>query len=166
MPQSVVVVGLAQSLCPRKQFYTKLLISNTVVLAPIPLDIRGISIFTSRIDIGAAFTVQWMTQVAEIGASQGIYDHLRKAVLFGPGPYQFHLKNFNSQNWGTPVSVEDVPPRLLVPLDERLNPGLPPSEMSLAMVKNMPQSDPKDAPDLDLFIFSEEIVDEAGNDHH
>src|SRR5580700_10122091 len=38
MPQSVVVVGLAQSLCPRKQFYTKLLISNTVVLGA-PQDI-------------------------------------------------------------------------------------------------------------------------------
>lgn len=32
MPQSVVVVGLVQSLFPRKQFYTKLFIYNTVVL--------------------------------------------------------------------------------------------------------------------------------------
>jgi hypothetical protein len=29
------------------------------------------------------------------------------------------------------------------------------------MVKNMPQSNPKDAPDLDRFVLSEEIVDEA-----
>ena len=32
MPQSVVAVGLARSVCPRKQFYTKLFIYNTVVL--------------------------------------------------------------------------------------------------------------------------------------
>jgi CxxC motif-containing protein (DUF1111 family) len=32
MPQSAVPVGLAQSFRPRKQFYTKLLFYNTVVL--------------------------------------------------------------------------------------------------------------------------------------
>jgi hypothetical protein len=130
-------------------------------LEPIPFDIRGISIFMSRIDLRAEFTVQWMTQVAEIGASQGMYDHLRKLVLVGPGPYQFHLKNVDSQHWGTPVGIEDVPPRLLIPMDERPNPGMPLVELTLGMVKNMPQSNPKDAPDLDRFVLSEEIVDEA-----
>jgi hypothetical protein len=33
MPQSVVPVGLAYDLCPRKQFYIKLFVYNTVVLA-------------------------------------------------------------------------------------------------------------------------------------
>lgn len=130
-------------------------------LKPIPFDIRGISILMSRIDIRATFTVQWMTQVAEIGASQGMYDHLRKVVLVGPGPYQFHLKNINSQHWGTPVGIEDVPPRLLIPLDERPKSGTPFVELTLAMIENMPQSNPKDAPALDRFIFSEEIVDET-----
>jgi hypothetical protein len=32
MPQSVVPVGLAYDLCPRKQFYIKLFVYNTVVL--------------------------------------------------------------------------------------------------------------------------------------
>ena len=32
MPQSVVPVGLVLCLCPRKQFYTKLFVYNTVVL--------------------------------------------------------------------------------------------------------------------------------------
>jgi hypothetical protein len=35
MPQSAVPVGLAQSFRPRKQFYTKMLVSNTVVLEAI-----------------------------------------------------------------------------------------------------------------------------------
>jgi hypothetical protein len=127
---------------------------------PIPFDLRGCEVLVSGIDIRAAFAVQWMTQVAEIGASQGMYDYLRKVVLFGPGPYQFHLKNVNTQDWGTPVGIDDVPPHLLIPLDHRSNPGIPSTEMTLAMIKNMPQSDPKDAPDLDPFMDSEEIVDE------
>lgn len=44
--------------------------------------------------------------------------------------------------------------------DQRPSPGMPAMEVSLAMIKNMPQSDPKDAPNLDTFIFNEEIVDE------
>jgi len=98
-------------------------------------------------------------EVAEIGASKGMYDYLRKVVVLGQRPYQFHLKNVNSQDWGTPVDIEDVPPRLLIPFDQRPSPGVPWVEMSLGMLKNMPQSDPKDAPDLDPFIDNEEIVD-------
>lgn len=130
-------------------------------LEPLPFEIRGLIIGVSRIDIQASFTVQWMTQVAEIGASQGMYDYLRKVVAVGPGRYQFHLKNVNTQHWGTPVGIEDVPAHLLIPLDERPNPGAPLLEMTLGLVKNMPQSDPKEAPDLHRFICSEEIVDEA-----
>lgn len=123
------------------------------------VDVRGFNLSVSGIDVRAAFTIQWMTQIAEIGASQGMYDYLRKVVLFGPGAYQFHVKNINTRDWGTPVDIEDVPPRLLIPLDQRPNPEIPLMEMTLAMVKNMPQSDLKDAPDLDPFIESEEIVD-------
>jgi Restriction endonuclease len=64
-------------------------------LKPIGFDIRGVTIMMSRIDIRAAFTVQWMTQIAEIGASQGMYDYLRQVVVFGPGDYQFCLRNVN-----------------------------------------------------------------------
>jgi hypothetical protein len=39
---------------------------------------------------------------------------------------------------------------------------MPLMELTLGMVKNMPQSDPKDAPDLDRLIFGEEIVEDAG----
>ena len=127
---------------------------------PIRVDVRGLNLFVSGIDIHAAFTIQWMTQIAEIGASQGMYDYLRSVVVFGPGPYQYHLKNINTQDWGTPVGLEDVPPRLLVPFDQRPHPGMPLMEITLGMLKNMPQSDPKDAPDLDSFIDNEEIVDE------
>jgi hypothetical protein len=126
----------------------------------IGLDIRGFNVWASGIDIRAAFSVQWMTQVAEIGASQGMYDYLRQVVALGPGPYQFHIKNVNTQTWGTPVGIEDVPPRLLIPFDQRQTPDIASMEMTLAMVKNMPQSDPKYAPDLDPFIVSKEIVGE------
>jgi len=54
-------------------------------LEPIRFDVRGHNVLVNRIDIRAAFTVQWMTQVAEIGASQGMYDYLRKVVVLGPG---------------------------------------------------------------------------------
>ena len=88
-----------------------------------------------------------------------MYDYLRKVVLFGSGAYQFHVM-VDSETWGEPVAREDVPPRLLIPLDQRPDPSVPSSEMTLGMVKNMPGSDPKDAPDLDQFIEAEEIVDE------
>jgi hypothetical protein len=65
-------------------------------------EVRGIPVEVIGVDIRAAFTVQWMTQVAEIGASQGMYDYLKKVVLFGPGPYQFHV-TVNSETWGEPV---------------------------------------------------------------
>lgn len=128
---------------------------------PIPVQVRGVDLSVSEIEIRAAFTVQWMTQVAEIGASRGMYDYLRRVVVVGPGPHQFHLKNVNSETWGTPIDIEDVPPRLLIPVDQRPDPGIPWSEMMLAMIKNMPQSDPKDAPDLDRFIEAEEVIDEG-----
>ena len=125
------------------------------------LAFRGVPIEVVGIDIRAAFTVQWMTQVAEIGASKGMYDYLRKVVVFGPGSYQFHV-TVNSETWGKPVSAAEVPPRLLVPMDQRPQPAVPPfNEMILGMIKNMPQSDPKDAPNLDQFLLSEEIEDEA-----
>lgn len=105
-----------------------------------------------------AFTVQWMTQVAEVGASQGMYDYLRGVVVFGPGPHQLHLKNVNTETWGTPVEIDEVPPRLLIPYDQRPNPGAPFTEMALGLVKNFP--DPKDPPNLEAFIEAEEIVDD------
>jgi hypothetical protein len=120
---------------------------------------RNIPVEVVGVDIRAAFTVQWMTQVAEIGASQGMYDYLKRVVVFGPGPYQFHV-TVNSETWGKPVPVEEVPPRLLTPMDQQTRPTVPFSEMSLEMIKNMPQSDPKDAPNLDEFILSEEIEDQ------
>jgi DNA-directed RNA polymerase specialized sigma54-like protein len=46
----------------------------------------------------------------------------------------------------------------------KANPGLELtnafSEMTLGMIKNMPQSDPKDAPNLDRFILNEETEDQ------
>ncbi len=128
---------------------------------PIFLNFRGFSILVSGIDIKAAFTVQWMAQVAEIGASQGMYDYLRKVVFYGPGPYRFHIKNVDSETWGRPVEIDDVPPHLLIPFNLRSRPEVPFMEMALRIIKNMPQSDPKDAPDIDQFIFSEELVDET-----
>lgn len=126
---------------------------------PMFLDFRGLNILVNGIDIRAAFTVQWMTQVAEVGASVAMYDYLRKVVIFGPGAHAFQLKNVDAVTWGTRVEVENVPPRLLIPLNLRPLPEMP-TTMELRMVKNMPPNDPKDAPDIDQFMISEEIVDE------
>lgn len=52
---------------------------------PIRFDVRGCNVPVDRVDIRAAFTVQWMTQIAEIGASQGMYDYLQKVVVLDPG---------------------------------------------------------------------------------
>jgi hypothetical protein len=123
------------------------------------LQFRGIPVEVVGIDIRVAFTVQWMTQIAEIGASQGMYDYLKKVVVFGPGTYQFDVK-VNTETWGEAVPVEEVPPRLLVPMNERTPPNGPRAEVTLAMIKNMPHGDPKDAPKLDEFLLSEELEDE------
>jgi hypothetical protein len=125
----------------------------------VQLDFRGIAVEVIGIDIRAALTVQWMTQVAEIGASQGMYDYLKKVVVFGPGPYQFDV-TVNSESWGERVATEDVPPRLLIPGDHRSDPAIQFSQMTFGMIKNMPCSSPKDAPNLDQFIVNEEIVDQ------
>jgi hypothetical protein len=45
-------------------------------------------------------------------------------------------------------------------MNERRRPDVPLNEMTLGMIKNMPQSDPKDAPKLDEFLLSEEIEDQ------
>ena len=124
---------------------------------PLPVVARGIELLTTRIDIRTAFTVQWMTQVAEIGASQGMYNYLRQWLILGPGPYQVHLKNVNTETWGTPVDVQDVPPHLLVSIDKRTTPR---PAMELGMLKNMPQSNPNDAPDLSALIESSDVLDE------
>ncbi|HYV39628.1 MAG TPA: restriction endonuclease [Gemmataceae bacterium] len=126
---------------------------------PVEFHFREIPIEVVGIDIRAAFKVKWMTQTAEINASQGMYDYLRKVVVFGPGAYQYHV-TVNSETWGEPVAIEDVPPQLLIPFDRRTPPAIPSNEMTLGMIKNMPQSDPKDAPNLAQFIVSREIVDE------
>jgi hypothetical protein len=128
---------------------------------PIRVDVRGIDLSVEEIDIRGGFSVQWMTQLAEIGASQGMYDYLREAVLFGPGQYQYHVKNINSQDWGTPIDVDEVPPHLLIPADSR--PFLKTPSMEFTMFKNLPQSDPKDAPDLDPLIGRAQIIDEVQN---
>lgn len=122
-------------------------------------DFRNIPVEVTGIDIRGAFTVQWMTQIAEVGASKGMYDYLRKLVIVGPGAHQFHL-TVNSETWGEPVSVDEVPSRLLIPMDQRQRPGHRFNEMTLGMIKNLPQSDPNEAPDLDSFLVGEETVDE------
>jgi hypothetical protein len=41
------------------------------------------------------------------------------------------------------------------------SPAVPFNEMTLGMIKNMPQADPKDAPNLDPMILTEEIDDNS-----
>ena len=57
MPQSVVVVGLVQSLFPRKQFYTKLFIYNTVVLEVLKRDhqITSDQVRAASVELSAYF---------------------------------------------------------------------------------------------------------------
>ena len=124
----------------------------------IGLRFQDIRVEVIGIDIRAAFDVRWMTQVAEIGSSQGMYDYLRKVVLTGPGQHQYHL-TLNTETWGQPVPIEEVPPRLLVPMDQRIDPNIPLTEVTVGMVKNLPQGDPKDAPNLDAFVASEDTED-------
>jgi hypothetical protein len=131
----------------------------TYCFSPLSFAYRKVPVEVTRIDIRGTFKVQWMTQVAQIGASQGMYDYFRKVVIFGPGPYQFNV-TINSETWGQPVALLDVPPGLLVPIDQRIRPG----EMDFVMIKNLPQSDPKDAPDLAPFIASAEVVDVESED--
>jgi hypothetical protein len=124
----------------------------------IGLEFRGVPVEISGIDVRAAFTVQWMTQVAEIGASQGMYDYLRQVVHLGAGQQQYHM-TVNTETWGEAVPIEEVPPQLLVPLDQQ-GLDIPGTKMTLGLVKNMPQGDPKDAPNLETLLLTEEINDD------
>jgi hypothetical protein len=54
-----------------------------------------------------------MTQVVEIDANRGMFDYLRQIVVLGPGEQQVSMKNVNTATWGTPVALEDVPPKVL-----------------------------------------------------
>ena len=131
---------------------------------PIPVTVKGLQMDVTAIDLRAEFTVQWMTQEAEIGVSAGMYDYLKKRVVFGPGPHQFHLKNVNTKTWGRPVDLDQVPPRLLIPRHERSTGSeIPPAAeyLTLAMIKELPGGDPKNAPKLDPFLASEEVMDDV-----
>jgi restriction endonuclease len=124
--------------------------------APLPVVLRGVDLSVTALEVRADFKVQWMTQVAEIGASSGMYDYLQKRVILGVGPQQRHLKNVDAENWGEPVDIDDIPPRLLAPPAV----GMTPAGMSLGLIKGLPGSDPKDAPNLDAFVYAEEIADD------
>jgi hypothetical protein len=128
---------------------------------PIGFEIRGSIIPLNAIDIRGALTVQWMTQVAEISASRGMYDYLRKVVISGPGHFQFHFKNLNTETWGTAIGIEDVPSELLVPMDQRPAPpsDVPFPDLTLGMFKNIPLVNPGDAAEIDQFVVNCEIVD-------
>jgi hypothetical protein len=128
---------------------------------PLNVEARGVALAVTGIDLHAAFDVQWMKQVARLDASQGMYDYLRQVVIFGPGQYKFDF-TIDTVTWGTEVALDDVPPHVLVPLHQRQRPKHV-QLFDIGMLKNMPQSDPKDAPDLELLIDTDEIVGDATN---
>jgi hypothetical protein len=116
--------------------------------------VRGLHLFVTSIDLRAEFTVQWMTQIVEIGASSGMYDYLQKQVVFGPGSHQFHLKNINTQTWGQPIDIDQVPPRLLNRVDQNSEGKIPQAAeyMTFASIEGLPGGDPKGAPNLDPLL--------------
>jgi hypothetical protein len=122
----------------------------------IPIDVRGLRISINAVDVAATFTVQWRTQVVAIGASRGMYDYLQKVLLMPRGPAQVHMK-VDMNDWGQPVDIEDVPPRLLTPLDERPEATVPYHEMTLGTIENL--IDTRDSPDIDPFIESQGVRD-------
>jgi hypothetical protein len=121
---------------------------------PVNIEVRGIELAVTGIDTHATFEVQWMTQIAQLDASQGMYDYLRQVVIFGPGQYKFDF-TIDTVTWGTEVSLDDVPPHVLIPLPERTLPK-PVQVLDIAMLRNRPQSDPKDAPELEPLIEAQE----------
>ena len=102
-----------------------------------------------------------MTQVAQSNASQGIYDYLRQLVIFGPGQYKFDF-TIDTETWGTEIDIDHAPPHVLVPLDQRVLPAHV-RVLGIGMLRNMPQSDLKGAPDLDGLIDTHEIVDDESS---
>lgn len=125
---------------------------------PFELTVRGLRVPVSEIEIRTGLNVEWWTQIVEIGASNGMYDFLRKQVLTGPGERQFMLKNVDTATWGSQVNFADLPHEALSSAKDASTPNR--VEMSLALVMGLPGKDPKDAPEFSEYVTLHEIAED------
>jgi hypothetical protein len=126
------------------------------------LSIRGERIFIDEIDIEAAFQVEWWTQIAKIGASNGMYDFLRKRVLSGQN--QSLNITLDTQNWGEQISASEVPESYLNTGMASAQDGSSFEQMQFLWMENLPQASPKDAPDFEHLILNKQIVSDDFTD--
>jgi hypothetical protein len=119
---------------------------------PIQLHVRDTILPVNGVDLTMDVRVQWCSQIVQIGASSGMYDYLRKRVIFGPGTNQYLLKNVDLDKW---APVDDVPAQLLVPP----TPGKKEMLVSLATVTGVDTCDEAPAPDVDSLVDKSEVTE-------
>jgi hypothetical protein len=116
---------------------------------PLQFHLRDVILPVLGCDLKISYTVQWCSQVVRIGASVGMYDYLRHRVIFGKGTHQYMLKDVDFDKW---KPIDFIPEPIL------LNPPKK-GEMQccLASVSGIDLVGDKPAPDINLFIQSEEL---------
>ncbi len=119
---------------------------------PVLLHVREIVVPAKGVDLTMNVTIQWCSQVVQIGASSGMYDYLRERVVFGPGAGQYLLKNVDFNKWSP---LAHVPPELLTPPTPREREMV----VCLAIVTGMDVYDDAPAPTLDLLVDRREITE-------
>lgn len=125
---------------------------------PIDCVVRGQTFGLKGFDIKLRFDVQWLSHIARIDSSTGMYDHLRHRVLVGPGPTKYMIRDIDP-NKGTPLP--EFPGHLPVgsitsekPLDPRVL-------VSISFVEGFELLDGVPVPDLSPFVATREVIDEA-----
>jgi hypothetical protein len=128
-------------------------------LQPTSFQVRGIDVQVTMIEVKTSFVVEWWTQVAQIDASTGMYDYLRKRIILGPTPSQFHT-TLDTQSWGRQIAKEEVPERYLTWPGQHAGPDQG-AEMRFGLFENFPFGGDLDGgANLDPFVTHESIRNE------
>ena len=120
---------------------------------PIPLHVREIVLPANGVDLTIQVTVQWCSQIVGLGASSGMYDHLRKRVMLGAGSTQYLLKNVDPEKWKPIDDVPSHPVALPRPREDEMF-------VSLATLDGIDACDGAAAPDLDSLIATSEVAEQ------
>lgn len=134
--------------------HSRTLVAKYRFRRPIQLHVMHVVLPANGVDLKLSFAVQWCSQVVQIGASSGMYDYLRKRVIFGQGNQQYLLKNVDFDKW-TPV--DEVPPQLLT------TPSTTEGKMlvSLGLISGLDMYGEAPAPDLDSLVETQHVTDEV-----
>jgi hypothetical protein len=103
----------------------------------------------TKLSISTDVTIQWLSQVVQLDATNAIYDYVRGRVRLGPGENKYVIKNVN---WDTAIPVAEPPLANLSTI------GLMRGEVvgTLIYVQGGPIG-AKGSPDIDALIDPEDL---------